>query len=303
MQLADEHGTVTQEYAYDAFGVEQDPDAADTNPLRYCGEYYDAQTGTYYLRARNYTPTLGRFTSEDPAQDGLNWYTYCVGNPVMFIDPSGCVIVLEGSEEEKNIILENLQMLTDHDLAYDLETGVLYIETLRSGELQYTHGNTLLTRLMNNDDYTTTIMIGDRNQTKSEKSIDDYGIKSNSTVFFDPDLTVKLAVMNPQLGELVLQECPAYIALAHELIHADRLMRGIALPIWKKEYFYMYRFYTTKSGKSKQEFIGCREIYADEFFVIGIHYMSRSNYTTENQIRAEHNLWLRGEYELKRNIL
>ena len=27
--------------------------------------------------------------SEDPAQDGLNWYVYCGNNPVMYIDPSG----------------------------------------------------------------------------------------------------------------------------------------------------------------------------------------------------------------------
>ena len=27
--------------------------------------------------------------SEDPAQDGLNWYVYCGNNPVMLIDPFG----------------------------------------------------------------------------------------------------------------------------------------------------------------------------------------------------------------------
>ena len=214
----------------------------------------------------------------------------------MFIDPSGCEIILYGTDDEKKTILENLQKLTDHDLTYDSETGLVYIETLHSGDLQYTEGNKLLIRMINNEDYTTTIVIGDKNQTKPEKHIDEYGIKSNSTVQFDPNLSVKLAVIDPQTGELVLQECPAYIALAHELIHADRLMRGIALPTWKKEYHYMYRFYTTKSGKKKQELIGYRDIYADEFFVIGIQYVSRSNYTTENGIRAEHNLWLRGEY-------
>ena len=27
--------------------------------------------------------------SEDPAQNGLNWYVYCGNNPVMMVDPSG----------------------------------------------------------------------------------------------------------------------------------------------------------------------------------------------------------------------
>ena len=27
--------------------------------------------------------------TEDPISDGLNWYTYCANNPIMFIDPEG----------------------------------------------------------------------------------------------------------------------------------------------------------------------------------------------------------------------
>jgi len=84
---------LTKSYVYDAFGVETTPDAADTNPFRYCGEYFDKETETYYLRARHYDPTTGRFTQEDPMKDGLNWYTYTANNPVSFIDPSGMVLV------------------------------------------------------------------------------------------------------------------------------------------------------------------------------------------------------------------
>lgn len=65
VQLADSAGVITQEYDYDAFGVEKNADTADANSFRYCGEYFDAETDTYYLRARYYAPELGRFTSED----------------------------------------------------------------------------------------------------------------------------------------------------------------------------------------------------------------------------------------------
>ena len=40
-------------------------DLLDTNHFRYCGEYLDAETGRYYLRARYYDPLIGRFTQRD----------------------------------------------------------------------------------------------------------------------------------------------------------------------------------------------------------------------------------------------
>ena len=54
---------VTKTYDYDAFGNEAEPSSTDTNPFRYCGEYFDTETGTYYLRARYYDPAVGRFTA------------------------------------------------------------------------------------------------------------------------------------------------------------------------------------------------------------------------------------------------
>lgn len=89
VQLTNSAGTVTKNYTYDAFGVEKSASASDTNPFRYCGEQYDGETGNYYLRARYYAPGVGRFTQEDPAMDGLNWYVYCYSNPVLYCDPSG----------------------------------------------------------------------------------------------------------------------------------------------------------------------------------------------------------------------
>ena len=95
VNLTDETGAVTKSYTYDAFGVEQNIDDADTNAFRYCGEYYDAETGTIYLRARYYDPSTERFISrdsyagknEDPLS--LNLYTYCANNPIVNTDPTG----------------------------------------------------------------------------------------------------------------------------------------------------------------------------------------------------------------------
>ena len=87
--LTDSSGNPIRAYEYDAFGVEASPDPNDTNPWRYCGEYLDLETNTYYLRARYYQPATGRFLSEDPIRDGFNWYTYCGDNPIKFVDPWG----------------------------------------------------------------------------------------------------------------------------------------------------------------------------------------------------------------------
>jgi RHS repeat-associated protein len=58
------------------------------NPFGFAGEYRDAESGLYYLRARYYDPHLMRFLSRDSAVM-FNRYSYCSGNPVMLVDPSG----------------------------------------------------------------------------------------------------------------------------------------------------------------------------------------------------------------------
>ena len=61
----------------------------------YAGEQWDPDLGTYYLRARYYSPQSGRFWTrdivggrgEDPSS--LHKYLYCGANPANNIDPSG----------------------------------------------------------------------------------------------------------------------------------------------------------------------------------------------------------------------
>ena len=65
VNLANSSGSSVKSYDYDAFGNEKSPSASDRNPFRYCGEYWDTETGTYYLRARYYDPLIGRFTQQD----------------------------------------------------------------------------------------------------------------------------------------------------------------------------------------------------------------------------------------------
>lgn len=76
------------EVQYDAFG--NISYGQTLTSIGYSGEYMDAETGLYYLRARFYDPELGRFTQEDDwLTEGPNLYIYCNNNPVLFSDPTG----------------------------------------------------------------------------------------------------------------------------------------------------------------------------------------------------------------------
>jgi len=57
----------------------------------YCANlgHPEDETGLVYMRSRYYEPTTGRFISEDPARDGVNWYLYADGNPVNRVDQTG----------------------------------------------------------------------------------------------------------------------------------------------------------------------------------------------------------------------
>ena len=98
VQLVKDNAVVAS-YTYDAFGNLTSQIGESDNPFLYCGEYYDAETQTYYLRARYYNPANGRFTQQDAwsfmdTSDplSLNLYAYCGNNPVMYADPSGCFL-------------------------------------------------------------------------------------------------------------------------------------------------------------------------------------------------------------------
>ena len=93
--LTDKEGAVSDTYDYDAFGTATAETGLTVNPYRYCGEYQDETTGLYYLRARYYDSTTGRFISADSYSGtlsdpvSLHKYLYANANPVMNSDPTG----------------------------------------------------------------------------------------------------------------------------------------------------------------------------------------------------------------------
>ncbi|SEB05237.1 RHS repeat-associated core domain-containing protein, partial [Alkalimonas amylolytica] len=60
------------------------------NPIRFQGQYFDAESGLHYNHFRYYDPTTGRFISQDPIGllGGINHYQYAP-NHINWVDPLG----------------------------------------------------------------------------------------------------------------------------------------------------------------------------------------------------------------------
>jgi RHS repeat-associated protein len=90
-------GTAMWTYTYEPFGasrssIKVDPTAPD-NPMLFTGQYLDT-TGLYHLRARQYDPGLGRFTTQDPLSTPIGdpyvaSYVYAQDRASTLADPNG----------------------------------------------------------------------------------------------------------------------------------------------------------------------------------------------------------------------
>lgn len=90
-ELTDYSGDIMWSAKYRAYGNVAALDVAEIdNPLRFQGQYFDAETGLHYNRHRYYNPGTGRFLTPDPIKlaGGLNNYQY-VPNPTGWVDPLG----------------------------------------------------------------------------------------------------------------------------------------------------------------------------------------------------------------------
>ncbi|WP_438498618.1 RHS repeat-associated core domain-containing protein, partial [Paenibacillus sp. IHBB 3054] len=95
VQIVNTSGTPVNTYSYDEWGNITSQTEGIPNSFKYAGEVYDEETGLYYLRARYYDPSIGRFLNEDTVEGQIdnplsqNLYTYVSNNPLIYTDPTG----------------------------------------------------------------------------------------------------------------------------------------------------------------------------------------------------------------------
>jgi len=94
LSLRNPSGTPAAGYTYDPFGDILSSSGTVSNPWRFAGEYWDAESRYYKIGLRYYDPALGRWTQKDPLvgfEDPrrANRYIYAGQDPVNRVDPTG----------------------------------------------------------------------------------------------------------------------------------------------------------------------------------------------------------------------
>ncbi len=94
--LSDGKGKVVASYRYSPYGTSYGSRGSGedrvSSPIRFSGQYLDTESGFYYMRAREYDPSTGRFLETDPlACDAgcTSSYVYADDQPTVKVDPSG----------------------------------------------------------------------------------------------------------------------------------------------------------------------------------------------------------------------
>ena len=191
------NGRYNNRYAYDAFGnYSEETDSPKKNPFRYSGEYTDDETGLIYLRNRYYDPAIGRFITEDPAKDGLNWYAYCGNNPINCVDPLGLYKLERDEDGEIYAIIEKGDSLSK--IAIDQVNDASAWKKMKydgnPNEIQI--GQRINIKGIYNQQYPAYNVVANVDKLKdkirsSAKSLPFFGTPNSTRVLYNPDGTPK----------------------------------------------------------------------------------------------------------------
>ena len=301
--MTDSNGEVVWRGYISPFGDSATGEGSLEEAVKFTSKELDPETGLYYFNARWYDPVLGRFTTEDPARDGLNWFVYVghnyVGhNPLRFIDPSGLELKInsvDGSLDDDfmNEVETALQNI-DPSAKVDRDTGLIYQDE-EIGYSGHEKGNSLINRMLEDDNSISIIdsrdekldSIDKRIRNENMASAKDYGkasengVGSDGYVFWNPDGQFSPPSLQPD-GTIQNEARPPFIGLGHELIHGDHYQRG------------------TYSQEGKSDYLGLENnIHSanmEERNTVGVGGNNNALDVTENDLRSESSINPRAFY-------
>jgi len=104
-------GTLPGSIKYGPFGVCLESQGSIGTDRLFTGQRLDS-TGLYYYGARYYDPAIGRFISPDPVVQNfknpqtLNRYSYCLNNPLKYVDPTGLVVEFQSEDGDCIVVVD-----------------------------------------------------------------------------------------------------------------------------------------------------------------------------------------------------
>ena len=298
-------GAIEQTVAYYPYGaVIADLGTPTTGqPYKFGGKELIAANGLneYDFGARQYYPAVPGFTKPDQHCEKYYWlspYLYCANNPVNYVDPTGNVIQMSSESSVSDLVnvLGNMQKITDDDLFLSKQKDGSFRISISSFNDGNKKSGTRLVRRLNGSEKTMTIEVVSKggNRERSENPLDAINGKgTNTIVIFNPDFNPDISELDETTGYVVNGKRPEFIGLAHEMIHADRGMRGVAIDYTMEE----SHSFVNNAGEPDLELLP-----KEEAATIGFNSLHRigSFNITENSIRKEMGLRQRGAYYTRR---
>lgn len=235
-----------------------------------------------------YDPRLGRWMSIDPEfkqYPFMSPFSAFGNNPLYFVDPGGETLRVAGDAKVREATRALLQKLTNDKVIIQKDGLVKVISSNQNPGMKLTHGTNLIKEIIADNNTTTIKNAPFESSTETVKEF------NSPTFISDPDKSngvgsdnyVNLGVFMPELlvqdktGKTIKEKPKRHIALAHELLHALKNMKGETSK--KAEYTVTYK---DTDGKLKQEGTS-----VDEVETTGLEGIKKKNYSTENDIRKE----------------
>jgi RHS repeat-associated protein len=194
--------TQTGDMRYDAFGQKSwYVNSVTTFSWNAKSQYRtDVESGLMLLGHRYYDCATGRFISQDPDQDGWNWYAYCGNNPLGGVDPTGLTRPKAADSE-------------DAEFRAEVEKAVKSLEDLPSGKPLVDDA------MKSKDDY-----IVYRSTVPNDTATDTGELNKNGghiwRIEWDSRISAPVLVQDEGTGKYARGKTGGLSLLAHELGHA-----------------------------------------------------------------------------------